>query len=113
MSRPHSEKRRYPRKEAEYPVLLELAGDDSEGIFSKTRVVGLGGCMVTNPRPLGFRSLVKLSIAFNGRIVSADGRVAYELPSDANEFEVGIEFLRLAPDDRRHLARLFPGVQLN
>lgn len=60
---------------------------------------------MVSPEPLGFASLLDLEIGFPERRVRADGRVAYELAKDGG-YEVGVEFLRLMPQDRAWLERL-------
>lgn len=98
--------RRFPRKAAAHPVQLRVLGEVEpfEGSLV-TKVVGLGGCCVVAPQPLGFASLLDLEIVFPDRRVKADGRVAYELSKDGR-YEVGVEFLRLMPRDRAWLEQV-------
>lgn len=73
--------------------------------FSRTRSLGEGGCSFKSPQNLGFRSLMKVAISVQGKVVNADGRVVYERPLESG-YEVGVEFLRLAPEDRLHIRAL-------
>lgn len=87
--------------------MVEQIGDGEFQGFSQTRVLGEGGCMFVAASSVGYLSLFKLSISVAGRVIHADGRVVYERlrrrlgPGDI--VEVGIEFLRLDPDDRSFL----------
>lgn len=68
--------------------------------------------MFPSPRRVGYLSLLKLSISIGGRIVNADGRVAYERwrpKGEGEDIEVGIEFLRLSAADRAFLRGLCAG----
>jgi hypothetical protein len=100
--------RRYPRVSCQAPLYVEQIGDGDFQGFSRTHVLGEGGCMFVSPTKVGFLSLLKLSILLDGRVLAADGRVAYELPrersaAEAGEVEVGVEFLRMSALDRAHL----------
>lgn len=101
----HSSTRRHPRIAATHPCFVERLGDDRIELFSKTRSLGTGGCCFQSQVPLGYRSLAKISLSVGGRVFHADGRVAYERPT-GGELEIGVEFLRLSPEDRIHLRRL-------
>ena len=97
--------RKFPRIRSEHPVRVRLLGRDEVEDFGSTEVLGLGGCSVLVGRSFGPGTLVEIQIPMRGGMVVADGRVAYEIPSDGNEREIGIEFLRISP---RHLARIRP-----
>jgi hypothetical protein len=95
---------------AENVVLVRrLEGDPVEG-FTKTRVMGLGGCMLISDEPLGVESPLEVLLSFAGRVVRTRGRVAYENPNGFEEYEVGVEFLELDPDDREYLRRFLAGA---
>lgn len=101
--------RRFPRKPAAVPVELRVLGEAEPFEDSlTTKVLGLGGCCVVSPEPLGFASLLDLKLDFPDRSVRADGRVAYELAKDGG-YEVGVEFLRLMPRDRAWLEEVVTG----
>ena len=97
--------RRFPRLTCDHPVFVEVLAERGPQGFSRTRSLGEGGCSFKSPQHLGYLSLMKLAISVQGKVVNADGRVVYERPQD-DGYEVGIEFLRLAPEDRLHIRAL-------
>jgi hypothetical protein len=97
--------RRFPRLSCDHPIFVEVLADRGPQGFSRTRTLGEGGCSFKSPQNLGYLSLMKLAISVQGKVVNADGRVVYERPHD-DGVEVGIEFLRLAPEDRLHIRAL-------
>lgn len=97
--------RRFPRIRSEHPVRVRLLGNREAEEFGSTETVGLGGCSVVLTRGFGVGALVEVEIPLEGGMVTADGRVAYELSAGGGEREVGIEFLRISS---RHLARIRP-----
>jgi hypothetical protein len=104
----YEKKRRFPRVPSENSVMItKLSADRVEG-FTKTRVVGLGGCMIVSDVPLGVGSLLQIRIAVRGQLVSAVGRVIYETPAAPGELEVGVEFVEIAEPDRQVLQGLLP-----
>lgn len=99
--------RRFPRVQSERPTLIRLLGEEhSYEDLVRTRVIGLGGCMLVAPEPLGYSSLVELFISLGPAVVRTDGRVAYEIRKSDLEYEVGVEFLRLSAGDRSMLQAL-------
>lgn len=98
----YAQSRRHPRTDASHPCFVERIGEEPIELFSQTRTLGTGGCCFRSERSLGYRSLAKISLSVDGRVFSADGRVAYERAL-GDGTEVGVEFLRLAPEDRIHL----------
>lgn len=102
------QQRRFPRMRCEHPIRVKLLGSQPSVEFGTTRVIGLGGCMFTSDRSIGYRSLLELQIPMPGGMVSADGRVAYEIRKREGEFEVGVEFLRLSQAHRARIRSLFP-----
>jgi hypothetical protein len=97
------QRRRFPRISSEQPVRVRRLGAGAVEEFASTKVIGLGGCSFGSTQTFGVGSLVELQIPLRGGVVSADGRVVYELPQAGGEIEVGVEFLRVAA---RHLARI-------
>ncbi len=103
---PQRQKRRYPRVPIDRPSLVRVL--DPEPFqrpfedFTRTRVLGSGGCMFLSPEPVGFGSLMELLIALGERVVRADSRVVYELERGGRH-EVGVEFLRMSPADRAYV----------
>lgn len=106
MADDHPNQRRFPRVRSENPILVKKLDDDTVGAFSKTQEVGLGGCMFVNTESLGPGSLLGMFISVQGRVIEATARVVYERPH-GEQFEVGVEFLKLDPVERTVLERLF------
>jgi hypothetical protein len=101
-------KRRFQRLRGEHPVFVEVLDERGPQGFSRTRSIGEGGCSFKSDDGIGYLSLMKLSIALEGRVVSADGRVVYalHLPGRDSGYEVGVEFLRVSAEDRMHIRTL-------
>jgi hypothetical protein len=106
MGQGYRKDRRFPRIPAEHAVMVRLLGGPRFEGFAKTQVIGLGGCMFVNRESLGYGSLMELLISVEGRVIRADARVAYEVPKNGREHQVGVEFLRLHPSDRELLSSL-------
>lgn len=103
-------KRRFPRVPSENAVMVtKLSSDHVEG-FTKTRVVGLGGCLLVSDEPLGVGSLLEVLISVRGRVAKSVGRVVYEQPATAGELEVGVEFVDIEDEDREVIRGLFSGA---
>ena len=101
--------RRYPRVDADHVVLVKRLGPPPVEGFTRTRVMGLGGCMLVSDEPLGAESRLEVLLSFSGRVVSTRGRVAYEINAAPGVYEVGVEFLEVADDDREFLHRVLYG----
>lgn len=97
-------RRRFPRARVDRPALVRLVDpspyQDLHEDFAKARVLGAGGCMVESSFPLGYGSLTDVLIALGDRVVRADARVVWEEERGPGRHEVGVEFLRISPDDR-------------
>ena len=104
----YAQTRRHPRIETSHPCFVERLGDQPLEMFSQTRTLGTGGCAFRSEHALGYRSLTKISLSVAGRVFNADGRVAYERPMPGG-LEVGVEFLRITPEDRIHLRQIVEG----
>lgn len=123
MSLSHRTPRRFPRVPASRPMLVRLLGERRQfEELTHTETIGLGGCMFVSPEPVGYGALMEVLISFRGGVARTDGRVVWERPrrgpwakrandEDGDRVEVGIEFLRLNPADRRLLAPLFRGSE--
>lgn len=95
--------RRFPRARAECPVLVRVLGEPGGEQLTRTRIIGLGGCMFLSSDPPQYLQLLELLIALeSGGVVRVDGRVAYTRSARENH-EVGVEFLRVSPADRLRL----------
>lgn len=101
--------RRFPRIPAEHAVLVKPLGTGEAEVLSKTKVVGLGGCMFVNDEPIGEGSAIELLMSVRGQVIKTTARVVYELPSADGGVEVGVEFLFISDRDRRTLEALFAG----
>lgn len=98
--------RRYPRVPSELPVRLRVLGERRPESVTRTRIISPGGCMLVSDCSIGFGSLMEVTISCDGRMVRADGRVAWEKRKSPAEHEVGIEFLRITGRDRAVLEQL-------
>ena len=103
-----SPQRRFPRLKAEHPVFVEVLAERGGGEFARTRSIGEGGCSFHSPEGVGYLSLMKVSIALQGKVVTADGRVVYAV-RERQGYEVGVEFLRVSSEDRMHIRSLVAG----
>lgn len=103
-------KRRFPRVRVDRPVMISPIEADPyrEKIdqFTRTRMLGAGGCMFESPVSLGFGSLAQVVIALGERTIKADARVAWESDGGADRHEVGLEFLRISREDRASIEAL-------
>ncbi len=83
-----------------------LDGSEREEL-TKTREVGLGGCMFVTGEPLEPDVPVELMISVERRVVRCRGRVVYAIEQDPETWQVGVEFLEIPEGDRSALASLF------
>jgi len=102
----HLRKRRYPRLKVDQPMFIEVLEERGTQGFSRTRTIGEGGCSFSTPNPIGYLSLMKISIALQGKVVIADGRAVYQVVKEDGGYEVGVEFLRVSSEDRLHIRQL-------
>ncbi len=104
---PPEQRRRYPRIPSENAVLVKKLGpEESEG-FTKTKVVGLGGCMFLWKNDFGVGSYVDILIAIHHSVVKALAKVVYEIGRENGEVEVGAEFVQITDADRQLLETLW------
>ena len=98
--------RAFPRIHAEHSALIKRLHQDGAPFeaLARTKVLGLGGCLLLADESLGSGSLLEVLIAFDGRVVRTDARVVYEIPRSDSRLEVGVQFLRLDPTDRALIA---------
>ncbi len=95
--------RRFPRVPAENALLVKKLGEEDSELLARTRSVSSGGCMFVHHEPVGVGTAVELFISLPGRVVKAQGRVVWEREKAPGSVEVGVEFLRVSPEDRRAL----------
>jgi len=106
MAQGHLRKRRFARLRVEQPLFVEVLQDRGAQGFSRTRSLGEGGCSFRITDDIGYLSLMKVAISLSGHVVTADGRAVYQLPQNDGGYEVGVEFLRVSPEDRLHIRQL-------
>jgi len=106
MPRSHPDRRRFPRFPSDNAVLLKKIGSGGPEVPARTLEVSAGGCKLMHEASIGVGSSVELVIAAGDRQVRALGRVLYEVPLRSSRFQVGVEFLRVAPEDREALETL-------
>lgn len=107
MSTEGRERRGFPRIEAKHAVMYKVLGDENNEALRKTKVLGLGGCMFETDSPPGVGTVLELLISLEQRVIKAKAGVVYQIDRDADAWEVGVEFLEVAPDDQRALKQLF------
>lgn len=100
------EQRRFPRVPAETPVLVRLAKEPEIGAFSKTQVIGLGGCLFVHGRHIPPGTSVWVAIALRDRVLEIPSRTVYANERPDGAYDVGVEFLLMSANDRVFLAEL-------
>jgi len=103
----YATKRRYPRKPLREPALVRCDRVPVAEGFTRTRVVGLGGCGFESDEPLGVGRFVELVFRLERHTVRALGRIVYERPLEPGRYEVGVEFLRIPEEHRAAIRELF------
>lgn len=101
--------RRYPRIHTERPAQLRLL-DRGQEEYGTTKEIGLGGCSVVSDRAFARECVVEIAIPLESGVVTAVGRVVYVLnlaSKGGDGFEVGLEFLQIAPRHRQQIQDLF------
>lgn len=103
-------KRRFPRARLDRPALISLIEPDpyrdKVDQFTRTRVIGPGGCSFPSPISFGFGSLTEVVIALGEHTIKADARVVWETDRGSNGHDVGLEFLRISQRDRASIEAL-------
>ena len=92
--------RRFPRIPTQNAILVRKMGEEGSELLAKTRTVSCGGCMFVHHEPLGVGTAVELFISLPARVVKAQGHVVWESVRSPRYVEIGVEFLRIAPEDR-------------
>jgi hypothetical protein len=95
--------RRFPRVPTENALLVKKMGEEGSELLAKTRTVSCGGCMFVYHESVGVGTAVELLISLPARVIKAQGRVVWETVTAPGHVEVGVEFLHIAPEDRRAL----------
>ncbi len=95
--------RHFPRVPVENAVLVRTLGAEGPEVMAMTRTVSSGGCMFVYQERVGVGTSVELLISLPGRVIKAQGRIVWENERASGEVEVGVEFLRINPEDRRVL----------
>ncbi len=105
----YATKRRYPRKPLREAALVRCDRVPVAEGFTKTRVVGPGGCGFESDEPLGVGRFVELVLRLDRHTIRALGRIVYERSLEPGRYEVGVEFLRIPEEHRAAIRELFPG----
>ena len=99
--------RRFPRIPTTSTVLVAQVDGREVDQFARTRTVGLGGCGFVYPEALANGTIVELMIATRPVAIKTLARAVYARPlPDGTGFEIGVEFLALAPEHKRALEDL-------
>jgi hypothetical protein len=102
-------KRRFPRVPLIAPLVVRRLGDNASEI-TRTRTLGLGGCMFESDKGWGVGAALALLISLTGgQAIRSTGRVVYEVLRGDEPIQVGVEFMKLDPGDRATLAVAVPG----
>lgn len=102
-------KRRFPRVPLIAPVVVRRLGDNASEI-TRTRTLGLGGCMFESDKGWGVGASLALLISLSGGgAIRSTGRVVYEVLKADQPIQIGVEFMKLEPGDRAALAVAVPG----
>jgi len=110
MSDQSKNQRRFPRVPAETSVLVRLAKEPEVGAFSKTKVVGLGGCLFAHHQLIPPGTSVWVAIALRDRILEIPSRTVYANERPDGTFDIGVEFLLMSANDKIFLAELLQWV---
>ena len=106
MSSQSASTRRFPRVRSQHTVRIRILGERRPESVMQTQVISPGGCMLVSDRSIGFGSLLEMAITLDGQVVRVDARAAWEERLGRNEYEVGVEFLRITAADRGLLDRM-------
>lgn len=100
-------RRQFPRIPNDYALFVRKIDNGAQGVTSKTSQVGLGGCMFSSDLNLGVGATLYLVMLVGQEPVEAKARVVYELRRERGGYQIGVEFLEVAPRDRAVLEELF------
>ncbi len=99
--------RRFPRIPLANTVLVAQVDGAEVDRFARTSSVGLGGCGFHYPEPLAPGAIVELMIAVRPEAIKTLARVVHQRPATRGDgFDIGVEFLALAPEHRHTLEKL-------
>ena len=99
------ESRRFPRIPSRNAVLVKETSDGGEA-FVPTRTMSLGGCSFLSQDEIQVGEVLELLISVDHRVISAQARVVYSRLTDDSRHEVGVEFGKMANQDREVLGGL-------
>lgn len=99
--------RKFPRVPSENTVLVKKMGQSEVEGFTKTKTVGLGGCMFLSDESFGIGSYFEIFISAGSHVVKAKGKVVYEIPDESGVLNVGAEFVDIDDEDRKLLETLW------
>ena len=98
----HSEKRRHPRIEVEWPVIVSQGDDFIEG---KTKNIAFDGISIFCEEPLPLDEIVSISIeppeqqsmVISGKIIWSD---IYGIDDQSTTYGIGLCFIKISDEDR-------------
>lgn len=98
------EKRRFPRLDLSLPLHYKLRGCSEAG-SSLTKDISIGGIRFITDRYIKPSTDIMLEINILSRVINPIGRIrwAQSLPH-SNRYNVGLEFIQLAPEDKNYLS---------
>ncbi len=97
------ERRSSPRSAIHCILFVNRLSSRRSPMITVTRSLGLGGCVFPSERRLGIGTLLSLSIVLGRCDARTTAQVVHECPADRGGFEVEVEFLSAASNDRAAL----------
>lgn len=95
------ERRRFPRLPENVRVLIHPFAQGADFFEAETSNVSGGGIAFEHDAPLRLSSLIHGEIEMRGRRPRFLGRIVRSEATSEDRYELGVEFLRITPEDRR------------
>lgn len=106
----NTEKRRFPRLEAKYLISFEYFDEDNtqdiEGM-GVSQNLSLGGILIEIDKPVRMGATLFLEIALKDYLIKATGRIAHVKKIRENNYDIGITFIQISPDDHKVLQEYY------
>ena len=92
------ERRQFPRKTVNLPVVCEAYHWPSSGISGKAVDISQGGVGLRLSKPLNRRGTVRVKISdrSSGIEIEAEGKIAWYKTIESGEGRIGIDFTKIA-----------------